>query len=101
MRARPRRLTPLPYTTLFRSHGNRDYGTPFSVVVPANARTHTPRPSQGASGELPAHQRTAVVMGPGFRQDDRSEEHTSELQSRRDLVCRLLIDEKKRRRVVW
>src|SRR5690349_22415697 len=38
--------------------------------------------------------------GPGGegpdREDDRSEEHTSELQSRRDLVCRLLLEKKKR-----
>src|SRR5204862_1640217 len=63
---RPPRSTLFPYTTLFRS--------------PVAA-------SPGMSGPLP-HRVTQGLIG-------RSEEHTSELQSRRDLVCRLLLEKKK------
>src|SRR5690349_23622537 len=65
---RPPRSTLFPYTTLFRSHGN-------TIVADLSAVL-------GASSEL---------LDPGRR----SEEHTSELQSRRDLVCRLLLEKKK------
>src|SRR5438874_7047384 len=37
-------------------------------------------------------------LGPAFRSTPRSEEHTSELQSRRDLVCRLLLEKKKKKK---
>src|SRR5260221_698210 len=39
-----------------------------------------------------------VVVGPFHRLDGRSEEHTSELQSHSDLVCRLLLEKKKKRK---
>src|SRR2546429_2090738 len=63
---RPPRSTLFPYTTLFRSHG-----------------TH--------GGDRDESARVAV-LGAGF---ERSEEHTSELQSRLHLVCRLLLEKKK------
>src|SRR5690349_23708059 len=65
---RPPRSTLFPYTTLFRSHGAERFGL---GAAPGTAETHQFR---------------AV----------RSEEHTSELQSRRDLVCRLLLEKKKK-----
>src|SRR5690349_23862063 len=61
----PPRSTLFPYTTLFRSPAPHAQHRPSHVLVPV------------ASGVL------------------RSEEHTSELQSRRDLVCRLLLEKKK------
>src|ERR1035437_2843779 len=64
---RPPRSTLFPYTTLFRSMGSRS-------------------PPGG-----PAHRRW---RGIGSRSLDRSEEHTSELQSRQYLVCRLLLENK-------
>src|SRR5690349_23416669 len=70
MPRRPPRSTLFPYTTLFRS------------CSPATATTATCRHPQARSGIS----------------SRRSEEHTSELQSRRELVCRLLLEKKKRRR---
>src|SRR5438132_8899296 len=65
---RPPRSTLFPYTTLFRSHRTaRSWGQPRS-------RRSATRP---------------------LRRDRRSEEHTSELQSHSDLVCRLLLEKKK------
>src|SRR5438105_5863241 len=68
---RPPRSTLFPYTTLFRS------------------------PSRSASRRHPtrAHDHDGVGR---VRAADRSEEHTSELQSRVDLVCRLLLEKKKK-----
>src|SRR5690349_22705315 len=70
---RPPRSTLFPYTTLFRS---------------ARARGRAQPPGHGAR---PARRR----QDPARRRAGRSEEHTSELQSRRDLVCRLLLEKKK------
>src|SRR5690349_23719117 len=65
---RPPRSTLFPYTTLFRSEA---------------FRRHPAHPLNKAADDLPAVK------------SSRSEEHTSELQSRRDLVCRLLLEKKK------
>src|SRR5699024_12499166 len=80
---------PFPYTMLFRSSAPCRY---LMVVSPAGARSGPPaRPHAGGiDGEArphPHHHRPG--SGP------RSEEHTSELQSRFDLVCRLLLQKKK------
>src|SRR5690349_23801427 len=69
---RPPRSTLFPYTTLFRSPGGRGFG---------RARHERERSHRCAARRAP----------------DRSEEHTSELQSRRDLVCRLLLEKKKKK----
>src|SRR5438876_9241867 len=83
MLRRPPRSTLFPYTTLFRSHGRgrdregirlRDGG--LGQEAPREARGH------GRSHGLP--------------QPARSEEHTSELQSPVHLVCRLLLEKKKK-----
>src|SRR5687768_18196950 len=72
---RPPRSTLFPYTTLFRSPARQ-----LTLLV-------------DRSGELDDR---AVVPGePGAVDGDRSEEHTSELQSRLHLVCRLLLEKKK------
>src|SRR2546428_5856181 len=78
---RPPRSTLFPYTTLFRSVREspressrppaQESGRPQSPPSPRAKRASTPRPRR------------------------RSEEHTSELQSRSDLVCRLLLEKKK------
>src|SRR5215469_17187049 len=73
---RPPRSTLFPYTTLFRS------------------QRHRLRP---APGERLRFQRRHVGQVQARRVAERSEEHTSELQSRRDLVCRLLLEKKKKR----
>src|SRR5260221_7490422 len=76
---RPPRSTLFPYTTLFRSH----------LGVRA-ARAFRERDDAGAPADPRGHQRRHV---PG--RHARSEEHTSELQSHSDLVCRLLLEKKK------
>src|SRR2546429_6944075 len=82
---RPPRSTLFPYTTLFRSAHVGPHAPARDLRV--HARQHRPRrgrpdaPTGGARGE-PA--------------SDRSEEHTSELQSRLHLVCRLLLEKKKK-----
>src|SRR3712207_8273043 len=74
---RPPRSTLFPYTTLFRS---RTPTPPRS----GRCRTASPTPTTAASSPTPA---------PSLRYL-RSEEHTSELQSRQYLVCRLLLEKK-------
>src|SRR2546422_3146357 len=68
---RPPRSTLFPYTTLFRS-------------APPAVRSHRRSPSRGHGSSS------------GSASTPRSEEHTSELQSRLHLVCRLLLEKKKR-----
>src|SRR5690349_24245905 len=80
---RPPRSTLFPYTTLFRSR----LGT--GVTCPS-MRIHPAIVAQAAA--------TAAAMMEGRFFLGRSEEHTSELQSRRDLVCRLLLEKKKKNR---
>src|SRR3712207_8185927 len=78
---RPPRSTLFPYTTLFRSHPPLRLRAAEHVRV-APARAH--RPTRG-----PRRSRDR-------RRPRRSEEHTSELQSRQYLVCRLLLEKKKK-----
>src|SRR6266496_6678868 len=54
------------------------------------------RPHRARTGRRPGPPDHRRVRSPGA--DDRSEEHTSELQSRRDLVCRLLLEKKKKKK---
>src|SRR5260370_13611747 len=85
---RPPRSTLFPYTTLFRSGLRR-----FAAV---SAERH-PGPFQDRSG--PPGSRSRGVLDPPMLgrdcEDHRSEEHTSELQSHLNLVCRLLLEKKK------
>src|SRR5437763_7997745 len=83
MLRRPPRSTLFPYTTLFRSVGNR---LQLFRGRPAR-RPHRPRPA--LAGE-------ESRRGPPARL--RSEEHTSELQSPMYLVCRLLLEKKKKKK---
>src|SRR3712207_6899810 len=80
---RPPRSTLFPYTTLFRSQ--RVAHQPWSEAPPAHQRNE--------AGEQRDEDRQRK---PGYRLADRSEEHTSELQSRQYLVCRLLLEKKKK-----
>src|SRR2546421_7217039 len=98
---RPPRSTLFPYTTLFRSTDNQvDLGKPTFrlgyvrtlVQDPYKELNVTVQPQQ----EVYKPRQTATVdLHVSTRQGDRSEEHTSELQSRSDLVCRLLLEKKK------
>src|SRR3712207_7076344 len=92
---RPPRSTLFPYTTLFRSGVDNvvvDQARPVVDGVFLRARTAVTRAVPGI--ELAEDgQRTVGVGGDGPGR--RSEEHTSELQSRQYLVCRLLLEKKK------
>src|SRR5262245_63014458 len=81
MRARPPRSTLFPYTTLFRSGPQTPPGTPPGIGVMVKV----------ASADETCER--AVALGGRSK---RSEEHTSELQSLRHLVCRLLLEKKKK-----
>src|SRR2546429_6625437 len=82
---RPPRSTLFPYTTLFRSRGIEPQ-TEASVTEVARSLT------QGHLSDLkPGSER--IIVGEVIA--ERSEEHTSELQSRLHLVCRLLLEKKK------
>src|SRR3712207_8561243 len=97
---RPPRSTLFPYTTLFRSRdvlvdvvGEELEGRLLAVLL-AHEEHRRERRQQGAErGERPRRGRQAVADGAVA--DLRSEEHTSELQSRQYLVCRLLLEKKK------
>src|SRR3712207_9255581 len=88
---RPPRSTLFPYTTLFRSGGQRALADVHANVGLAQARGRVPVDvADIVAGEVrPDHGQL------GARADLRSEEHTSELQSRQYLVCRLLLEKKK------
>src|SRR3712207_7348036 len=89
---RPPRSTLFPYTTLFRSarvtDSLRGYHRPMSLRLDHDAYEGIHVLS--VSGELD------LASAPEVRTALRSEEHTSELQSRQYLVCRLLLEKKKK-----
>src|SRR5256885_7239349 len=81
---RPPRSTLFPYTTLFRSqHVSRGTGTGMAADLQNALLIHNPNAGNG-----------------GHSRRRRSEEHTSELQSPCNLVCRLLLEKKKTRRTL-
>src|SRR2546430_11269215 len=93
---RPPRSTLFPYTTLFRSPSRNVCGTgPMRSIgrLPTNASTElVPRIKANAiTGEAI---RTERPMSRAGARVSRSEEHTSELQSQSNLVCRLLLEKK-------
>src|SRR5438094_3152169 len=94
MLRRPPRPTPFPYTTLFRSLAELDHGR--ADLNPA-ARRQVGAADVEIDIELVARIRPTVSI-PRHRRRcprvHRSEEHTSELQSPYDLVCRLLLEKK-------
>src|SRR2546422_11355664 len=83
---RPPRSTLFPYTTLFRSRLETDRGAVAGASVVVLSYLF-PSQAQALEDSVAAQ----AAAGPG-----RSEEHTSELQSRLHLVCRLLLEKKKR-----
>src|SRR5437660_2405800 len=92
--ASARRSTRFPYTTLFRSH---DVDVPVRVEDQVEGAVAV----QIGDPELRHHARRGIGDGCGEGADlngdgARSEEHTSELQSRGHLVCRLLLDKQTR-----
>src|SRR3712207_8225729 len=85
---RPPRSTLFPYTTLFRSQ----------LRLPAVPRLPLPPARRGGRGVLDAADRTVRRGRRVPARLPRSEEHTSELQSCQYLVCRLLLEKKKKKK---
>src|SRR2546427_6844565 len=84
---RPPRSTLFPYTTLFRSHRGRE---------PVRARGAYVLGARSARARHRADEQDARLRSRRLRLLLRSEEHTSELQSQSNLVCRLLLEKKKK-----
>src|SRR5690242_20964421 len=95
---RPPRSTLFPYTTLFRSQQVVAHDRPGRAVVPRR-RLLAPGVQLAHHGQPAAVQRAqAAQLAPAVRgRGDRSEEHTSELQSHVNLVCRLLLEKKNKK----
>src|SRR2546430_13691322 len=91
---RPPRSTLFPYTTLFRS---ADQSTDAPPKKASSASRKAVRPARLALGQPPERtdQKSAAAR------PRRSEEHTSELQSQSNLVCRLLLEKKKKNRTQY
>src|SRR5437867_7310487 len=93
MHPRPPRSTLFPYTTLFRSritvrnHPRKRLPVMLMMNVPTGKPVRNHRPAM-----LATKNRASAPKNP-----PRSEEHTSELQSPYDLVCRLLLEKKKKK----
>src|SRR5260370_17143168 len=84
---RPPRSTLFPYTTLFRSVAGFQKKNRIAMQLVGSHR--------GPPQQMPAA-RTGQTLHAGLDAADRSEEHTSELQSHLNLVCRLLLEKKKK-----
>src|SRR5260370_19510779 len=82
---RPPRSTLFPYTTLFRSWKKQSHSFSDLAILSTFAEYNL----SGAGGQLPERLYSAKV---------RSEEHTSELQSHLNIVCRLLLEKKKKKK---
>src|SRR2546430_5406187 len=95
---RPPRSTLFPYTTLFRS--TKDVLSSYARVLPLTIVTHAQQ--KGYAASLEELLRVALQRTDRPKRDcaitlhARSEEHTSELQSQSNLVCRLLLEKKNR-----
>src|SRR2546427_4893246 len=87
---RPPRSTLFPYTTLFRSDSSLIWVRPCSCTICAGGLPVRNNASKTVLAILP-------LMTP-FSMSWRSEEHTSELQSQSNLVCRLLLEKKRKQR---
>src|SRR5690349_22167339 len=92
----PPSSTLFPYTTLFRSTGYSHVVKRLRPAKPGMPRATASRASWQASSASPEYGR---MRAHRRRTSGRSEEHTSELQSRRDLVCRLLLEKKNKNMV--
>src|SRR3712207_7417786 len=90
---RPPRSTLFPYTTLFRS---LPHAAPPATPAPSSSSTHVVSAARTNPGPRSRHVgRRSARANATSRVVSRSEEHTSELQSRQYLVCRLLLEKKK------
>src|SRR3712207_7364985 len=94
---RPPRSTLFPYTTLFRSTFNH----PQSLVTKSlSGQTLVLKLHIGNQERINPNNDMAMYKKPPLKYLTRSEEHTSELQSRQYLVCRLLLEKKKKHKQI-
>src|SRR3712207_6980155 len=96
---RPPRSTLFPYTTLFRSPRTRGRRTRSSKCLRPSRSLSRQTFGLACTGGGTSNSRSGVMTGPWHHGEyetrkARSEEHTSELQSRQYLVCRLLLEKK-------
>src|SRR5687768_17822319 len=98
---RPPRSTLFPYTTLFRSDGSADHQRKGRFIDAATFGAYLQNRREGrhlSLHDVAAETKIAGRYLAALERGDRSEEHTSELQSRLHLVCRLLLEKKKNNR---
>src|SRR3712207_8921665 len=93
---RPPRSTLFPYTTLFRSEDEQHREITTDDVTDDVDADVDDDVNAGGSADLDPNKQDTTADDPSERAP-RSEEHTSELQSRQYLVCRLLLEKKKRK----
>src|SRR3712207_7222711 len=91
---RPPRSTLFPYTTLFRSDSPPPASWPSSAHF-TDGQTSPTTTHRRSAARVRAREATLSASSVNRRSASRSEEHTSELQSRQYLVCRLLLEKKK------
>src|SRR2546427_7104124 len=96
---RPPRSTLFPYTTLFRSHVADGAAEQAAEHIQRLARMRIGIGHGGGGHRIRAGQRRHLSLQRAHRAV-RSEEHTSELQSQSNLVCRLLLEKKKKKQKV-
>src|SRR2546427_1867378 len=89
---RPPRSTLFPYTTLFRS---LLAGPALAEEGKNNVSAKMAKPLKAAQDDLTAKKYSDAILK---LKESRSEEHTSELQSQSNLVCRLLLEKKKKKK---
>src|SRR3712207_7931308 len=95
---RPPRSTLFPYTTLFRSRDFMSLGDRlFGGMATSGGRSSTQPTATFDNVRIERNYR--FLVRDGVSSEARSEEHTSELQSRQYLVCRLLLEKKKHHRI--
>src|SRR2546428_5513420 len=94
---RPPRSTLFPYTTLFRSGLVKKNGIMMIDFALEAQRTEGKSAHDAILQACSIRRMASCADLPSVRCASRSEEHTSELQSRSDLVCRLLLEKKKKR----
>src|SRR5437667_3158402 len=90
---RPPRSTLFPYTTLFRS----PHLSPFQALTKAKSALRARSMMCGRPLKSRTSLPSAIIVPKPVGVKNRSEEHTSELQSHHDLVCRLLLEKKKKK----
>src|SRR5437773_7452245 len=98
----PPRSTLFPYTTLFRSWAGVGQGVSLAASVPETAKLPATAPiAVPAPDEVRSRRGNEALIASDENETRylvRSEEHTSELQSHHDLVCRLLLEKKKKKK---